>query len=226
MKRREYVLEEEKTDKTQAEVSGEFLNDEVKRQLVPVLERLEKEIILEFCLDHRPISQEAKNFGEEMSRLSPKIKCSFQEKTENEATGEYPSIRICDADGRYMGTSFHGIPGGHEFNSFVIALYNAAGPGQSIDPQILEKIQAFDKEHKIQAVVSLSCTMCPDLVMALQRIAIESEKITADIYDMAHFPELKDKYQIMSVPCMIIDEEHVYFGKKGLDEVVDLLENI
>nr|WP_294574003.1 FAD-dependent oxidoreductase [uncultured Anaerostipes sp.] len=226
VKRREYVLEEEKTDKTQAEVSGEFLNDEVKRQLVPVLERLEKEIILEFCLDHRPISQEAKNFGEEMSRLSPKIKCSFQEKTENEATGEYPSIRICDADGRYMGTSFHGIPGGHEFNSFVIALYNAAGPGQSIDPQILEKIQAFDKEHKIQAVVSLSCTMCPDLVMALQRIAIESEKITADIYDMAHFPELKDKYQIMSVPCMIIDEEHVYFGKKGLDEVVDLLENI
>ena len=65
--------------------------------------------------------------------------------------------------------------------------------------------------------------MCPELVMAVQRIALESEGITADIYDIAHFPELKDRYQIMSVPCMIIDGEQVYFGKKSIDEVVGLL---
>lgn len=60
--------------------------------------------------------------------------------------------------------------------------------------------------------------------MAVQRIALESAKVTADIYDMAHFPELKDKYQIMSVPCMIVDGEQVFFGKKGIDEVLGILE--
>lgn len=219
------VLEEE-TEERKGEDAGGFLSGEVKKQLAPVLARLEKEILLEFCLDERMISREVEGFGKEMQGLSPKIRCRFRRKaddTDGEGT-EYPAIRICSADGTYLGTSFHGVPGGHEFNSFVIALYNACGPGQSIDPETLEKIRTLDRKYRIQTVVSLSCTMCPELVMAVQRIALESEKITADIYDMAHFPELKDKYQIMSVPCMIVDGEQVYFGKKGIEDVLDLLQ--
>ena len=105
----------------------------------------------------------------------------------------------------------------------MIAVYNASGPGQPIESELLERIRNLDARHHIQTVVSLSCTMCPELVMAVQRIALESPGVTADVYDMAHFPELKDKYQIMSVPCMIIDGEGVYFGKKGIEEVVNLL---
>lgn len=223
--RREGALEEESSKDKDGDDTEGFLSGEVKRQLAPVLERLEKDITLEFCTDDSAISREVEGFGREMETLSPKIRCRFAKKADgDEKVGiEYPAIRICDGDGNYLGTSFHGVPGGHEFNSFVIALYNAAGPGQPIAPETLEKIRSLRAEHRIRVVVSLSCTMCPELVMAVQRIALESAGVTADIYDMAHFPELKERYQIMSVPCMVIDGEQVYFGKKGIEEVLELL---
>lgn len=204
--------------------SENFLSAEVRQQLAGVLERLEHNIVLEFCLDDSTVSQEAEMFGKELAELTPKIACVFKrEREEAEQRTDYPAIRFCNEYGEYLGTAFHGVPGGHEFNSFVIALYNAAGPGQPIDPEELKHIRGFEKEKHIQVAVSLSCTMCPDLVMAVQRIALETPNVTADIYDMARFPELQEKYQIMSVPCMIIDGKDVYFGKKGIREVMDLL---
>ncbi len=214
----------EKIRQTAGDQDGRFLSAEVRQQFAAVTERLERNITLEFCLDGSSVSQEAELFGKELAESTPKITCVFKrEREESEQTTEYPSIRFCDENGEYLGTAFHGVPGGHEFNSFVIALYNAAGPGQSIDPEELKHIRSFEKERHIQVAVSLSCTMCPELVMAVQRIALETPNVTADIYDMAHFPELREKYQIMSVPCMIIDGKDVYFGKKGIREVMELL---
>ena len=133
---------------------------------------------------------------------------------------------LCDADGRDLNVQFHAVPGGHEFNSFIIALYNAAGPGQMLDEEIKREIQKIQKKVSMKIMVSLSCTMCPELVMAAQRIALLNENITAEMYDLAHFPDLKEKYQIMSVPCMIVNDEKVYFGKKGILELVSILKEI
>ena len=157
-----------------------------------------------------------------MKDLSPHIRCEVN--PEGGENIELPAICICSGDGTYLGTAFHGVPGGHEFNSFIIAIYNAAGPGQAIDEGLLERIRNISRKIRIQTVVSLSCTMCPELVMAVQRIALENPDIEADIYDMAYFPYLKDKYQIMSVPCMIVNEKDVYFGKKSVEEILGILE--
>lgn len=205
------------------EDTGEFLTEEMKRQLKELFARFERNLLLEIYTDDRSISQEVRGFAAELMSLTPHIRCE-----EKEGSGEgiaLPAIRLCREDGTYLGTSFHGVPGGHEFNSFVIALYNAAGPGQAIDAGILERIKRLEKETSIQVVVSLSCTMCPELVMAVQRIALESPVVEADIYDMAHFQELKEEYQIMSVPCMILNGKDVYFGKKNLEELLSLLDH-
>ena len=65
--------------------------------------------------------------------------------------------------------------------------------------------------------------MCPDVVMASQRIAIENNNVDAHVFDLAHFPELKEQYQIMSVPCMIINDQDVYFGKKDIQQVIEII---
>ena len=76
-------------------------------------------------------------------------------------------------------------------------------------------------------LVSLSCTQCPDLVVAAQRLATLSDNVTVDVYDINHFGELKEKYQVMSVPCIIFnDGEKVAFGKKNVKEVVDLINSL
>ena len=102
-------------------------------------------------------------------------------------------------------------------------IYNAVGPKQPLDTQIINEIKQINKPTNIKVVVSLSCTMCPDVVMASQRIAIENNNVDAHVFDLAHFPELKEQYQIMSVPCMIINDQDVYFGKKDIQQVIEII---
>ena len=92
-----------------------------------------------------------------------------------------------------------------------------------IDGQLLDRIRAITTSVKIEIAISLSCTMCPDLVMAACRIAIENANIQCDVFDINHFPKLKEDYQIMSVPCMIINQKHAYFGKKDIQEILGLI---
>ena len=116
------------------------------------------------------------------------------------------------------------MPGGHEFNSFILAMYNAAGPGQDVGADIQKRIDGLNKKLHVKIAVSLSCTMCPDLVAAAERIAADNEHVTVDVYDFQYYPDLKEKYNIMSVPCMIINDEEVHFGKKSISELLDIFE--
>ena len=114
--------------------------------------------------------------------------------------------------------------GGHEFTSFVLGLYNAAGPGQALDEESRTAIQAIQKPVEFQVLVSLSCTMCPELVTAAQRMAAENPNITAQVYDLNHFPDLRERYQVMSVPCLVVNGgEQVSFGKKNVRQLLELL---
>jgi thioredoxin reductase (NADPH) len=135
-----------------------------------------------------------------------------------------PCVRVCRADGTPTGLAFHGVPGGHEFTSFVLGLYNAAGPGQSLEEDVRAAVNGIAKPTDIKVLVSLSCTMCPELVTAAQRIAAENEVITAEVYDINHFPALREKYSVMSVPCLVVnDGETVSFGKKNIRQLLELL---
>ncbi|PJM77584.1 FAD-dependent oxidoreductase [Bifidobacterium felsineum] len=142
-----------------------------------------------------------------------------------------PAVRICTAseDGKltFTGLAFHGVPSGHEFNSFVLGLYNAAGPGQPLDDDLRERIAAISSPLDVMILVSLTCTMCPETVLASQRIASLNPNVRAEAYDVSHFPELKDQYGAMSVPCIVINKfdgsQTVEFGKKSIPQMLDLL---
>ena len=167
--------------------------------------------------DGGDLSAELRGFMEEFAGLTDKV--TYEAK--DDAAGE-PGVEFVRADGTPSGITFHAVPGGHEFNSFILALYNVAGPGQEIRPETQEKIDRITKEVDVKVLMSLSCTMCPDVVAAVQRIAAARENVRADIYDIRYFPALKEKYSVMSVPCMIVGEE-LHFGKKNIDEIADIL---
>ena len=85
------------------------------------------------------------------------------------------------------------------------------------------KIAAINRPVNMVIMVSLSCTMCPDLVVATQRIAAENPRITAEVYDIRHFEEIKNRFNVMSVPCLVVNDEKVSFGKKNIPQILDLL---
>ena len=198
--------------------SSALFDSDMLAQLNAVFGRMANSLVLKLQLDDRPVSAELKNYMEELASLTDKLSVEISRGGE-----DAPCVRVCRPDGSFTGLAFHGVPGGHEFTSFVLGLYNAAGPGQPLDGDVRAAIGALGQK-KMQVLVSLSCTMCPELVTAAQRIAAENPGITAEVFDLTHFPALRDKYNVMSVPCLVIDEgKTVTFGKKNIRQLLEIL---
>lgn len=201
--------------------SGGLFDEAMLAQLNTVFGRMASPLILKLYLDNRPVSSELKGYMEELAKLTDKLSV---EVVNDHDESHAPSVRICREDGSWSGLAFHGVPGGHEFTSFVLGLYNAAGPGQPLDEAVLEGAKAIAEQKDVKILVSLSCTMCPELVTAVQRLAALNLKITAQVYDLNHFPEIKEQYNVMSVPCLVVNNgEKVTFGKKNAAQVLELL---
>ena len=221
--KRTYVKKVEPKEEPKAEAAkaeeGAFLDDDTRGALKPVLDRFEKPITLRLYKDDSELSYEDEKLLKELASLSDKV--SYEMK--NAEPGLEHTISIVRNDGTEAGLYFHGVPGGHEFNSFILAMYNTAGPGQDIGEDNEKRIAAIQDKKDVTIAVSLSCTMCPDLVAAAERIAAASDKVTVHVYDLAHYPDLQNKYNIMSVPCLIVNDKDIHFGKKGVAELLDIL---
>ena len=195
---------------------------EMRTQLETVFDRMENPLMLKLCLDNRPVSKELQKYITTLIKMTDKLKLEIVTDNSDELS---PYVKLY-RDDIYTGLAFHGVPGGHEFTSFVLGMYNAAGPGQAMDEVIRKRIKGVEKQVDIKILVSLSCTMCPDLVIAAQHMAAIGEHITTEVYDIHHYESLKNKYKVMSVPCMVINDEYVYFGKKNIQQILEIVEEI
>ena len=216
-------------NRKQQEEAGEenFITSEMRQQLEVLFEKFQKKVVVKALLDQSQLSAEMDSFLKELTGISHKVECRTEQVSDKSEPDEtIPALLVLREDGTETGIRFHGIPGGHEFNSFIIGLYNAAGPGQTVSLDEEDRIHRLDKELNIKIAVSLSCTMCPTTVMSAGRVAAENSKVKAWTYDLAFYPELKKRYQIMSVPCMIINDKVVEFGKKSVEELLTVLESI
>ncbi len=203
------------------ETSDELFTETMRQQLDAVFARMESPLLLKLCLDNRPVSVELEQFITALAELSDKLAVTVSER--NASSQDAPCVLVCKEDGSQTGLAFHGVPSGHEFTSFVLGLYNAAGPGQALDEDTKQAIGNIADAVNIKILVTLSCTMCPDLVVAAQRIAAENPQITAHVYDIRHFDNLKNQYNVMSVPCLIVNDNKVLFGKKNIAQILPLL---
>jgi len=210
---------------------SEFFTEQAVTQIRYVMERCESKpqlnaVLLEDC----ELSSKIKQFLDEFSKITDKVSVNVFTKGENTqlesaiATELYPVLALMDERREYSGVNFHGAPGGHELESFILAIYNVAGPGQSITGELLEKAKKL-KPMNLKIGVSLSCTMCPDVVQACQRIGALNDGITAEMVDLQYYPKLRDRFGILSIPALIIDDADVVFGRKGFEELVEFLGN-
>ncbi|MDH7898555.1 FAD-dependent oxidoreductase [Bifidobacterium catenulatum] len=219
---------------------GELFSDATRQQLNVVFGRMSRPVTLALELDDTPLSTELRGFIDALVALSGgKLKSTVVDgEYKKDDTGRavfdvdsvLPAARPCVrmvVDGEPTGLAFHGVPSGHEFNSFVLGLYNVAGPGQPLDDDLIERARSITDPLDIMILVSLTCTMCPETVLASQRIASLNPAVRVEAYDVAHFPELKDHYGAMSVPCIVITRadgtQQVEFGKKSIPQMLELV---
>lgn len=216
-----------------------FFNEAIRKQLDVVFGRMARPVTLRLELDGSPLSAQLEGFIGELASLGGGKIAVERHTAASDAAYDpagvlpeaLPCVRMCVAVGdgvpQPTGLAFHGVPSGHEFNSFVLGLYNAAGPGQALDADVTARIAAIKEPVNIMLLVSLTCTMCPETVLAAQRIAAANPLVRAEAYDVAHFPDIKDHYNVMSVPCIVITKadgsQTVEFGKRNVAQMLDLL---
>ncbi|MCM1113359.1 MAG: FAD-dependent oxidoreductase [Muribaculum sp.] len=210
---------------------GGLIDDSMRQNLKGIFDKFERQVTVAAVTDGSGASKELEAFAGELQGISEHVAVAAERKPKEKKTQEmgaeaetdapYLEIRLGELG---TGIRFYSVPGGHEFNSFVLALYQTAGPGREMDEGLRRRVEAFKHPHTVQIMTTLSCTNCPDVVAGVQQIASISGKISAWMYDLAKFPEYKERYGIMAVPCMVVDGEQTYFGKKSMEELVEILE--
>jgi len=128
-------------------------------------------------------------------------------------------------NGENTGIKFRGIPNGHEFTSLLMAILNSDGKGKNIpDELVCNRVKALKGNIRLTTYVSLTCTNCPDIVQALNLMAILNNNITHEMVDGAINQEEADALKIQAVPSVFADGELLHVGKSGFGELLEKLE--
>lgn len=227
------VEKEENSSKTTSEVkhpTKKFLDDNIQNQLKDIFSKFDKTVKVVLIKDPEIAkSIQMEEFLSEISSLSDKIEFQSLNKNENLELEKkidaerFPTIAFFDQDNNFKGVKFSTLPGGHELNSFILALYNIAGTGQKISEESKKRIDSISTPHKIKIGVTLSCSRCPESVQSAQRIAIENSNLDVEVIDVFTFPKFREKFEIMSVPAIIIDDKLSGFGQKNIEQFLELI---
>ncbi len=126
--------------------------------------------------------------------------------------------------GAPTGVSFRGVPNGHEFTSLVLAILNADGKGRLPDEGIRARVRALRGPVRLRTFVSLECTNCPDVVQALNLMALLHDDFHHEMWDGALAQDEVGRLGIQGVPAVFAGDQLLHVGKADLAGLLDLLE--
>ena len=207
-----------------------LLDSNIVEQLKSYFDKINGNIELVSFLNDSDKSKELDSFLQEVDAISEKVnyvKKTFEnDKTDLEkANITRPTSFTILKDGENTGINFSGIPGGHEFNSFILAVLGLAGFEKKLEGEQLSKVESVNKPVNIETFVSLSCTHCPDVVQALNLISTNNKNITTTMVDSAVFFEEAKEKDIQAVPVVFINREQKSVGAKTIEELITLVTN-
>ena len=191
----------------------------IKNQLQDYMARLVYPIKLLANVDVAASSQEMLEMLEEVASLSEKITLN----REIDTSKRIPSFEV-NRDTDTTGITFAGIPSGHEFTSFVLALLQAGGHPLKIDAEKIEQIKNIQGKFHFETYISLTCHNCPDVVQALNAMSIINPNISHVMIDGALFQKEVEEKQIMAVPTIFLNGQSFGQGRMELDEIVNKID--
>lgn len=167
--------------------------------------------------EHRK-REELLDFLTQLSGVSDKLAV-----VERDAGLRSPISFALEADGKPTGIVFSGIPGGHEFNSLVLAMLQASGAAIKLDTSLKALVSGVDEPLHFEVFVSLSCHNCPDVVQALNQFALLNENISTEMIDGGLFQDTVQERDIQGVPSVYANGELFANGKVDAARLIDKL---
>ncbi len=195
-----------------------MLDTNLKTQLKAYLEKVTQPFEIVASLDDGEKSQEMLSMLQDIAGLSDKITL----KTDGQDARK-PSFSL-NRIGGDISLRFAGLPMGHEFTSLVLALLQVGGHPSKTAPEVIEQIKGIEGEYNFETYFSLSCQNCPDVVQALNLMAVLNPNIRHVAIDGALFQDEVEARQVMSVPSIYLNGELFGQGRMGEEEILAKLD--
>jgi alkyl hydroperoxide reductase subunit F len=192
-----------------------MLDANMKAQLSSYLERMTQPVEIVASLDDTQASADMQALLKDISDTSPRV-------TVTETRGgphRTPSFQIV-RPGENHGPRFAGLPMGHEFTSLVLALLQVGGYPPKVEQALLEQIRALDGDFDFEVYVSLTCHNCPDVVQALNLMAVQNPRIKSTMIEGGLFQDEIKEREIMGVPTVFLNGTMFGNGRMSLEEIL------
>src|SRR4051812_38332742 len=194
-----------------------MLDASLKAQLAAYLERISQPVEITAVLDDTQASRDMQALLRDVAEASPVVRVS--ESHERNGPHRAPSFAI-NRPGENHGPRFAGLPMGHEFTSLVLALLQVGGYPPKVEQDVLEQIRAIDTDLEFEVYVSLTCHNCPDVVQALNLMAVQNPRIKTTMVEGSLFQQEIEQRQIMGVPTVFLNGTFFGSGRMSLEEIV------
>jgi alkyl hydroperoxide reductase subunit F len=196
------------------------LDQNIKNQLSTYLAKIISPIEIVYFENDSDKSVEMVDLLTEVNAMSAMITI----KKGDDSSYRSPSFQVNQPDYK-TGIVFAGVPMGHEFTSFILAILQTGGYPLKIEKELIEQIKSINGSYKFETYISLSCHNCPDVVQALNVMSLLNPNITHTMIDGdVYQDEVKDK-KIMSVPTIFLNDEEFYQGRMELEEIVGKIDS-
>ncbi|MBU0750657.1 MAG: alkyl hydroperoxide reductase subunit F [Gammaproteobacteria bacterium] len=195
-----------------------MLDAAIKTQLAAYLEKLQQPIELVASTDASDASRQMRELLADIAALSPKVTVR-----EDGSDARRPSFSVGRPNEPHR-IRFAGLPMGHEFTSLILALLQSGGHPPKVDAAVIEQVQAIEGEFKFETFISLSCHNCPDVVQALNLMAVLNPDVESVMIDGALFQQEVEARQIMAVPVVFLNGKVFGNGRMSLEEIVAKLD--
>lgn len=196
-----------------------MLDENLKIQLKSYLEKLTRPIDIVASMDDSDTSREMLGLLNDLVMLSDKVTV-IERRDGDERT---PSFAI-NSPGHDIHLRFAGLPMGHEFTSLVLALLQVGGHPSKAAQETIEQVRALEGDYTFETYFSQSCQNCPDVVQALNLMAVLNPAIKHVAIDGAVFPTEVEAREVMSVPTVFLNGKNFGQGRMSLEEIVSKLD--
>ncbi|MFC4770806.1 alkyl hydroperoxide reductase subunit F [Enterococcus hermanniensis] len=191
-----------------------MLENETKEQLKQYLALLESEVIFSACLDQSEASEKVETFLTEVAAMSDQLSIETKQLLRT------PSFEINRKGADASGIVFAGLPMGHEFTSFILALLQVSGRPPKIDDSSVQQIKQIEQTLHFETYVSLTCHNCPDVVQALNILSVLNPKISHTMIEGGMYQQEVDEKHVMAVPTVFLNNEELASGRLSIEQIL------
>lgn len=205
-----------------------FIKGQQEKQVKEIFQKLKDDVKLvfftqelecQFCRETRQLLREITELSDGKITLDIYNFAIDKEKVQEYGVDKIPAIVVQGA--KDYGIRFYGIPSGYEFTSLVSSIVAVSKNESGLSEETKSRLKELKEPIHIQTFVTVTCPYCPKAVELSHRLAIESDLIRADMVEAMEFPQLVQKYNVMSVPKTVVNDKLEFEGALPEKEYVD-----